>query len=51
MRYKLIYNRLLMLELKNGKIYVDQIECNNPELLFFTLKDISEERTCVLIDS
>ncbi len=31
-----------MLKLENGNIYLDGVICNNPELLFFTLKDYSE---------
>lgn len=33
-----------MLILNNGKIILNGVECDNPELLFFTLKDLSEEK-------
>lgn len=34
-----------MLKLSNGKIYINNQECLNPELLFFKLKDLAEEGT------
>lgn len=39
-----------MLTLTNGKIYINNKECNNPELVFFTLKDLAEEGAFELIN-
>lgn len=32
-----------MITLSNGKILLNGLECNNPELIYFTLKDMAEK--------
>lgn len=37
-----------MLTLKKGKIFLNDKECNDPHLLFYTLKDLAEIKELVI---